>query len=64
MQIAFRNKKTQKTFKVIGFDNEAKTVTMQGELNTQPFVEPYDKARFEALGYELVKLDADGKVAQ
>lgn len=62
-QIAFRNKKTGKTFAVLGFDKSVTPpqVTLKGDHAT--FTEPYDKKRFEALGYELVQLDDQGKAA-
>ena len=62
-QIAFRHKKTGKTFMVLSFDKtvEPPQVTLKGDHST--FVEPYDKKRFEALGYELVQIDDQGKAA-
>ena len=61
--IVFRNKKTGKEFKVVAFDKsvDPPTITMVGSLNRH-FTEPYNKERFAALGYELVKLeDATGE---
>ena len=42
-----------KRYKVISFDNEKSTVTLQGLAD--PFVEPFDRARFEKMGYKLVR---------
>ena len=45
-----------KRYKVLSFDIEKNTVTLQGS-GPHAFVEPFDKARFEAMGYKLVKVE-------
>ena len=47
-----------KRYKVLSFDTEKNTVTLQGASPHQ-FVEPFDKARFETMGYKLVKVEED-----
>ena len=45
-----------KRYKVLSFDIEKNTVTLQGS-GPHAFVEPFDKMRFEKMGYKLVKVD-------
>ena len=47
-----------KRYKVLSFDTEKNTVTLQGS-GPNPFVEPFDKTRFEKMGYKLVKVEED-----
>ena len=54
-----------KRYKVLAFGpglvngkEVAETVTLQGS-GPHKFIEPFDKARFEAMGYKLVKVDED-----
>ena len=56
-KIFFQNEKTGKRYLVVGMDNGAGTITLQGPHAT--FTEPYDKERFKRLGYTLVKEKAD-----
>ncbi len=47
-----------KRYKVLSFAAEKNTVTLQGD-GPHPFVEPFDRQRFEAMGYRLVKVEED-----
>ena len=47
-----------KRYKVLSFDTEKNTVMLQGS-GPNPFVEPFDKTRFEKMGYKLVKVEED-----
>ena len=47
-----------KRYKVLSFDPENNTVTLQGS-GPNKFIEPFDKARFEKMGYKLVKVEED-----
>ena len=49
----FRNKSTGREYRVVKLDKENKKITLRGEH--AEFVEDYDKAKFESLGYVLVK---------
>jgi hypothetical protein len=51
----------RKRYKVISFDTEKNTVTLQGS-GPNAFVEPFDKARFEQMGYKLVKVEENENV--
>ena len=53
VKLFFKNKKTNKRYRVVKIDKDAGTVTLKGEH--AEFVEPYDKARFQELGYVLEK---------
>lgn len=46
---------THKRYKVISFDDEKNTVTLQG--SAEPFVEKFDRARFETMGYKLIRVE-------
>jgi hypothetical protein len=55
---------THKRYKVIAFgpgivNGKAveETVTLQGEA--EPFVEPFDRKRFEDMGYKLLRVEED-----
>jgi hypothetical protein len=58
MALYFENVNTKRRYRVLALDKVEGTVTMQGEH--VKFTEPYDRARFEKLGYRLVKEDDDG----
>jgi hypothetical protein len=47
------NQKTGKKYKILGFDRDAGTITLSGELGVT-FTEKYNKELFKKLGYELV----------
>lgn len=53
----FVNEKTGRRFEILSFDQENRTVTMRGTHSE--IVEPYDKERFKAMGYKLVKEEVD-----
>lgn len=53
-KIFFEHEKTGKKFDIVSIDREAGKVTLRGELGTE-FEEPYDKERFQRLGYRLRK---------
>lgn len=55
MAIFLVHEETKREFRVIKFDKEAKTVTLQGEHAS--FVEQFDKDQFKRLGYDIVKRD-------
>lgn len=52
-KVFFKNEKTGKKYEVVKLDKEKSEVTLRGEY--AEFVEPYDKERFQKLGYVLVK---------
>jgi len=54
-RIFFENSKTARRFEVISFDKENGTVTLQGSHGL--IQEDYDKDKFKALGYKLVKVE-------
>lgn len=56
VELFFENTTSKKRYKVLAFDKEAGTVTLQGLA--EPWVEPFDRARFERMGYTLVKDEA------
>lgn len=49
----FRNTNTKKKYRVVSIDKATGKIILQGEHSQ--FEEDYDKARFQRLGYELVK---------
>lgn len=49
----FENAKTGKRYEVLALDNAKKEITLKGQYGQ--FTEPYDKERFEKLGYRLVR---------
>lgn len=51
-KVFFENKATGKRFEVLSQNTDG-TITLKGEFGT--FTEPYDKEKFKALGYKLVK---------
>ena len=51
--VYFENAKTKARYKVLNLDQEKKVITLEGPYGQ--FTEDYDKARFEKLGYKLVK---------
>lgn len=53
MAIFLVHEETKREFRVIKFDKEAETVTLQGENAT--FVETFDKEQFKRLGYNIVR---------
>lgn len=57
----FENVRTKKRYRVVALDKAKKEVTLKGELSE--FTEPYDRERFEKLGYRLVKEGDDGEGA-
>lgn len=58
-ELYFENVRTKKRFKVVAMDKANGTIKLRGEL--AEFEEPYDKERFEKLGYRLVKGEPDGE---
>lgn len=50
-RVYMESKKTGKQYAVVKFDKEAGTITLKGEH--AEFTEPFDKARFDRMGYEL-----------
>lgn len=52
-KVFFKNEKTGKKYEVVKLDKEKSEVTLRGEY--AEFIEPYDKERFQKLGYVLVK---------
>lgn len=58
-ELWFENTKTKKRYKVVGMDKTKGEITLQGQYAI--FTEPYDKERFEKLGYRLVKAEPDAK---
>lgn len=58
----FENVRTKKRWRVLALDKVKKEVTLKGEL--AEFTEPYDRERFEKLGYRLVKEGDDGESAR
>jgi hypothetical protein len=59
--VYFENGKTKKRFKVLKIDKAANTIMLQGEYGT--FSEPYNKERFQKMGYKLVQVDGDAPAA-
>lgn len=59
--IFFENVKTKKRYKVIKLDKAKGEITLQSQYGE--FTEKYDKARFERLGYALVKEEAEAQAA-
>jgi uncharacterized pyridoxamine 5'-phosphate oxidase family protein len=57
VKLYFRNVKTNKRYEVVSLDKEKNEVTLRGETAT--FVEPYDKQRFQQLGYVLERIEED-----
>lgn len=55
MAIFLVHTETKREFRVIKFDKDAKTVTLQGEHAT--FEETFDKDQFKRLGYDIVRRD-------
>lgn len=55
-ELYFENEKTKKRYTVIRFDRNAGTVTLRGEHGVD-FTEPYDKERFQQMGYQLKQGD-------
>lgn len=56
----FTNEKTGRRYEIVRFDKESGEVVLKGEL--AEFAEPYDKERFQKLGYVLQKGDQDDAV--
>lgn len=52
-EIFFKNVKTGKKYRVVKLDKAENEITLQGEYGE--FTEKYNKARFERLGYVLVR---------
>lgn len=52
-ELYFRNVKTGRRFKVIRIDKTTNEIVLKGEYSE--FREPYDKDRFQRLGYVLEK---------
>jgi hypothetical protein len=50
-KVYFRNTRTGKRFEVVRIDKAAGQIVLKGEY--AEFTEPYDKARFKEMGYEL-----------
>lgn len=48
---------THKRYKVVSFDEEKNTVTLQGAA--EPFTEKFDRKRFETMGYKMVRVEED-----
>lgn len=46
------NDSTGKRYKIIRFDRERREITIEGQYNT--WTEPFDKAKLQAAGYQLV----------
>lgn len=55
MKLYFRNTKTGKQFEIVRIDKEKNEVVLRGEY--AEFAEPYNKERFVANGYTLVRGD-------
>jgi len=51
VSVYFYNEKTGRKYAVVKFDREAGTVTLKGEV--YEFTEPFDRAKFEKMGYVL-----------
>jgi hypothetical protein len=49
----FHNAKSGRKFKVVSLDKEKGEITLKGEY--AQFTEKFDKERFKALGYQLIK---------
>lgn len=58
-KIYFQNTHTGRKYELLAMDKEKGEVTLKGEHS--PFVEKYDKERFQRLGYTLVKEEADAE---
>lgn len=57
IELYFRNTKTERRYKVIRIDKEKGEITLKGEYSE--FTEPYDKERFQRLGYVLEKVESE-----
>ena len=58
--IFFENIHTKNRYKVIAFDREKGTVTLEGRHGV-PFTEKYTKERFEEMGYRPVQGEAEAQ---
>lgn len=52
-KVYFKNKNTGKKYEFIRLDKEKGEITLKGQY--AEFTEPFNKARFEELGYEMVR---------
>lgn len=52
-RVVLVHQSTGRRYEVMSFDRTANTVKLRGQFGT--FDEPFDKARFRELGYELTK---------
>jgi hypothetical protein len=50
----FENTKTGKRYKIVSLDKETNKVRLRGEH--AEFEETFDKARFKAMGYQLIRV--------
>lgn len=55
-KVYFRNTKTNRKYEIVKIDKERNEITLKGEY--AEFVEPYDKERFQKMGYVLEKGDS------
>ena len=51
------NKETGREFEIVGLDKATNQITLRTELAT--FADVYDKDKFKALGYDLVRREGD-----
>lgn len=59
-RIFFEHTKTGKRYEVLGFDEANGTVTLKGVADA--FNEPFNRERFEKMGYKLVREDIKAEV--
>lgn len=59
-QLFFVNKKSGRRFRVVSLDKEKGVITLKGEF--AEFTERFDKERFKALGYDLVKHEEEDEL--
>lgn len=52
-KVFLKNNKTGKQYEVVNVDKDRNVVILKGQFNQ--FEEPFDKARFKELGYDLIK---------
>lgn len=56
MKLFLEHRETKRRYSVIGFDKEAGTIRLKGEV--AEFDEPFDKERLTRMGYDLKKEEA------
>ena len=57
LKLFFENKETKKRYEVVKMDKSTDPPTLTLKSDVSEFTESYDKEKFAALGYHLVKVN-------